>query len=388
MPYTTTRDRSQNMTIRGGVTPYKLEYRPSSDTLLNVVNTLNEKQEKSATEMAKIRTTINQLPLNETENNYKQQLINDVAAKIKANPFDVPAAIQLGYDTANNAELLGKAKTEEQMSNWKKDMHDAKLNNRISDRTEQRLLEYEGNQYKFKPTYDKDGNITGGEEWRPEKTFVPRVDMTAVVQFAGTLAKPKTTGHSRETGSAITKADGTGSSSTSKTESTKTVLDAKDVEEVFKGVFQQFPGAEESLMQDYEDDDWEYKKLIEKERTQGLDTKDKDRKEMLEERLIDAETGQKRDPRSYMAYSMGFIIPHMRIDDSTTGSVNKGAKDLYGAGAGGAGAGAGAGGYTGDYDYSYIYDHTASGGYLGVRNNGLGFDLSRGTQKLKHYGFY
>ena len=320
MVYRTERDRNQSMSIRGGVTPYRLEYKPTSEVFGKVVSTLNEQQEKTAEQLAKIKTAINQLPLDHSEDAYKENLIKSVSSKIDANPFDVPGAIRLGYDTANDKELLTKVRTTEEHTEWQKDLHTARLNGKINAVTEQRLLANKNNQYKYSPYYDDNGNVIGANKWQAGEDWVPSVDRTALAKYAGSLAQAKTTGTRSGGTRSVTNADGTGKSSGGYTQSEKTVLTSEEIDEVFKGVFQTYPGAEASLMQDYKDDVWELEQLKQKEVTNGvLDVADADRKKQLEERL-NLPQGGRRTPREYMAYSMDLIIPHMRIDNSSTAS--------------------------------------------------------------------
>ena len=106
MAYTTDRSRTQNIDIRGGVTPYKLEYRPSSEMFMNVVNTLNERQEKIKDVETSVAESINKLKLNPNEEAFRNQKIREYSDMIKANPMSLINAKNAARKLADDKQLL------------------------------------------------------------------------------------------------------------------------------------------------------------------------------------------------------------------------------------------------------------------------------------------
>lgn len=326
-------------TIRGNVDPYILEYKGIAPAVLQAANALEERRTKGAEIKSALTAAVNQLPLDHSEDTYKKEFIDRYSDLIKQDPFDVAKIQEYATQAANDPELLAKHRTHLEHEAFVKDVEDYRKAGKISSTTAERLLKDPSNQYKFTPTI-KDGVITGSEKWTAGKMPVQHVDRNAILatarQFIAPLKGKKHTARS----SSVTNADGTGKGGGSDYSDQWETVTEEMIDDVFEGVFNAMPEARESLLQDYEDDlynEQKYSDLLKNATTDAEKTKWKDALDSTRERLYD--NGVLRSQRSYNAYSMGMIKPHMAydyhfIDDSRHSTVDNQAS---GSGAGGSG---------------------------------------------------
>ena len=156
MPYTANRNRSQNIDIRGGVTPYKLEYQPSSEMFMNVVNSLNERQEKIKDVETSVAEAINKINLNPKEEAYRNMKIREYSDRIKANPMSLINAKQVARDAIDDKGLMARAKYQqrfEEITSKVKDRAD------ISSDTKNWWLDK--HKYDYQDITDSNGDIIG-----------------------------------------------------------------------------------------------------------------------------------------------------------------------------------------------------------------------------------
>ena len=366
---------NREVSIRGGYVPFTLTRNPNLETYEKVVSTLNEQQLKTAEQRAKIAGAIAQTELHHSEDGYKQKLIEYYNGEISKDPFNYIKAQELGGKAASDPELLAKIRTNQEYKEFTETVKQYKDSGKINGITAERLLQEEGNQYRFKPQVDANGKIVGGEKWTAEKMPVQSVDRTQIAALARQLAAPLKGSTDVQRASSVTNADGTGKGSSTQKGLQWDRLPADKIKQVFEGVFAQMPGAEQSLMQDYEDDIY----LLQKLDKEFKATQDGTKKTQLgnqidrvKDRLYDGAT--LRTPTSYMAKSMNLIIDNMAYDyeystDHSSSTIDNNAKGGSGGSGGGAGVGAGLAGISMPWGMMDWFGGTTMGGTV-MANSG------------------
>ena len=303
-------------TIRGGYTPFRLQNTFDTDAFGKVIENLNTRQRETAQQAARIAESINKVQLHSSEDAYKHDLVKKYTDAINKDPFNVTGAYKLGFEAAKDLELFAKARANEDYEKWKQNLEAARTNGRISKVTEERLLQDKNNQYRFTPKTDGNGNIVGGERWNPGEDYVATIDRTKIVEYAARLAAPHTEKKSTSTSHSGSK----GGSSSSSTDQL-TELTEEKIKDVMAGVFQQLPGAEESLRQDFKDDVYllkKYKETLNNPNATQHELKiASDAIAEISKRVYKSD-GTMRTPTEYMAYSMDLITPNMAIHDTVT----------------------------------------------------------------------
>lgn len=147
----------------------------------------------------------------------------------------INSAVRLAGEAAKNGELIDRIKTNEQYQNWIKKLDN---DNTINQVTKDRLKAQ--NPYTFTPIIDKNGIYLGGEEWKPNQEPVKTIDRNQIAQFAAQVT------------ASVEGQDAKHRYERKPAEKIQIVRDA---------VLKQFPGALDSLKQDYEDDKWRLEQL-------------------------------------------------------------------------------------------------------------------------------
>ena len=329
---------SRRESIRGNVTPYIAEYEGISDDVKDAVRTLTEKKAKTEEARAAYMAALAKVPLHHSEDAYKQRLVDKFQQEIDYDPFDFTRVQKLATQYASDPELMAKARTYQEYLGFTNDVEEYRKSGKIESITAERLLNDASNQYKFTPTYDGD-KIVGGQEWKPGRRPVAHKNRVEILAMAANFAKPFKGSNSNQTQSSVTNADGTGKGSMSKHGEQFETLPEEAIKEVFKGVFQAIPGAEDSLLQDYYDDEYKLTKYADEikkaKNSDDIRRLEADRK-VIQDRLYD-ENGMKRSSYEYMKYSMNLITPHMAydyrfIDNASSSSIDNSAKGTGGSG--------------------------------------------------------
>lgn len=351
----------RDISIRGGYTPFTLTRNPNLETYERVVGTLNEQQLKTAEQRAKIAGALAQTELHHSEDGYKQKLIDFYNGEISKDPFNYIKAQELAGKAASDPELLGKIRANQEYKEFTNTVKQYKDSGKISPLTAERLLAEESNQYKFTPQIDAKGRVVGGLEWKPGKDPVQHVDRTQIAALAKQLAAPLKGSSDVSSSSSVTNADGTGKGGSSRNAVQFEKLPKDKIQEVFDGVFAQIPGAEASLMQDYEDDIY----LLAKTKKEFESTSDEAKRtelgnliDRIKERLYDGEI--LRNPTSYMTRSMGMVIDNMAYDYKFTTTSSSSTIDNSPKGGSG-GSGSGLGELLGIMGFGKFLDNTVMG---------------------------
>ena len=237
------------------------------------------------------------------------------------------AARKMAAEAAGNEELQARIKTNKQYDTWKDDLDKSVKSGDIRRSTYNRMLAE--NPYVFKPRYDENGNVNGGEDFEPPKP-VKHYDPNEIAATIFQLVSEESTSHARssinpivtdENGKRITvrrfdndkqwQVYGTTSSSSSTTTTQKTKEDLfKQTENILKTQ----TAYSDSLLQDYYDIEFEYKQYQDQADNESLPA---DKRAEAQERAnqllakISDDKGNKYKPTEYGLAVMKPIIEEL-----------------------------------------------------------------------------
>jgi len=253
MPY-----RNYNNTSIGGYVEERSPIRMDLTPYATAIQTIQNNMYKLAEQRGAIAAAINKLPINEAENEWKAKYIQNIDNQINeaAQNGDYAGALQTATELANKAvfspEVTGRVIANQKYEEAKKEVNDRYLSGKISEEVRDWWLAT--NPYTYQEDVDAQGNVIGAKPFE-FKQPVNKVDYTNAIQFAARI----TASAHKSSDSRNTDANGVqhgGGSST--TEVTEAMLD-----KAMSGVYNSFPGIQESLMQDMRVDEWMYDKLTE-----------------------------------------------------------------------------------------------------------------------------
>lgn len=154
-----------DITIRGGYKPKRLTRDYHLDVFGNAVDKITQLHEKALQQKSAIAAAINQIELNEAEDEWKLNKINEIQQKIDdaaqfgnyANAYYT--ATNLANEVLTDKELSTKQRTNAQYNAWVKDIKARNIDNI----TKERLIAQ--NKYKYVPLKDNYGNVVGAKNW-------------------------------------------------------------------------------------------------------------------------------------------------------------------------------------------------------------------------------
>lgn len=237
------------------------------------------------------------------------------------------AARKMAAEAAGNEELQARIKTNKQYDTWKDELDKSVKSGDIRRSTYNRMLAE--NPYVFKPRYDENGNVNGGEDFEPPKP-VKHYDPNEIAATIFQLVSEESTSHARssiapivtdENGKRITvkrfdndkqwQVYGTTSSSSLTTTTQKTEEDLfKQTENILKTQV----AYSDSLLQDYYDIEFEYKQYQDQADNESLSpdkrAEAQERANQLLAKISDA-NGNKYKPTEYGLAVMKPIIKEL-----------------------------------------------------------------------------
>ena len=236
-------------------------------TLNTAYSNLENMHQEAVKSSSELKNAIAQLQLNESEEGFRQQLVRSVEDTIDSNMNHGNLAgayddiIKLSGDIVANPALIGRLKAQQDYLNYQ-----AKVDNMaLADDYKEYFKEM--NPYKYRDTYDKNGNIVGGTKWTPTKS------PTAMVNLAD-IADKALRRVAEEVGqNSVTRwldKDGKPTTDPTKafdgevydiTTNSWQRLGADKIADAIYAVIEQTPGAKESLDQDYDVALWKHNKF-------------------------------------------------------------------------------------------------------------------------------
>ena len=339
----------------GGYVPQRILGKRDLSGLWNMINIRNQRYDEAIKQKSAIDVALGNLKLNAAEDKWKY----DYARKIQKRIDDAATMGDYGdaLDTAvleagkavSSPEVMGRIRANEAYEKKKQEVESLANAGTIGGITKERWLAQ--NKYSYTDTYDNEGNIVGGSEWKAGWEPVKKVDMSRLVTLAGQLASPvKRASSSSSTvkesdeqgiGSQVSQ---TGDSANGQMRSVKTgferssgssyqreTLTKEKIDEVYNQLFALDPDNMNALMQDYDDYEWKAKQL----KAEADITTDPEKKKRLQSsyKAFFNEThdvnGNPLKVKEYMLNKIGLITKNMAYDNITT-STQSGRSDERG----------------------------------------------------------
>lgn len=339
----------------GGYIPQRILGKRDLSGLWNMINIRNQRYDEAIKQKSAIDVALGNLKLNAAEDKWKY----DYARKIQKRIDDAATMGDYGdaLDTAileagkavSSPEVMGRIRANEAYEKKKQEVESLANAGTIGGITKERWLAQ--NKYSYTDTYDNEGNIVGGSEWKAGWEPVKKVDMSRLVTLAGQLASPvKRASSSSSTvkesdeqgiGSQVSQtgdlANGqmrsvkTGFERSSGSSYQRETLTKEKIDEVYNQLFALDPDNMNALMQDYDDYEWKAKQL----KAEADITTDPEKKNRLQSsyKAFFNEThdinGNPLKVKEYMLNKIGLITKNMAYDNITT-STQSGRSDERG----------------------------------------------------------
>lgn len=330
----------------GGVVPQRILGQRDLSPLQNYVQARNQMWEDTIKQKSAIDVALGNLKLNAAEDKWKydygrriQKKIND-AAKFGDYSRALDTAVLEAGKAVSSPEVMGRIRANEAYEKKKQEVESLANAGTIGGITKERWLAQ--NKYSYTDTYDNEGNIVGGSEWKAGWEPVRKVDMSRLVTLAGQLASPRKRAASSSStvkesdeqgiGSGVTQS---GDVSNGQIRSVKTgfekssgsgyqreTLTKEKIDEVYNQLFALDPDNMNALMQDYDDYEWKAKQL----KAEADTTIDPEKKKQLQssyQAFFNETHDAKGNPlkvKEYMLNKIGLITKNMAYDNLTTNS--------------------------------------------------------------------
>ncbi|MDD7629842.1 MAG: hypothetical protein PUJ60_02200 [bacterium] len=328
----------------GGYVPQRILGQRDLSPLQNYVQARNQMWEDTIKQKSAIDVALGNLKLNAAEDKWKYDYGRRIQKKIdEAAQFgDYSRALDTAILEAGKAvsspEVMGRIRANEAYEKKKQEVESLANAGTIGGITKERWLAQ--NKYSYTDTYDNEGNIVGGSEWKAGWEPVKKVDMSRLVTLAGQLASPvKRASSSSSTvkesdeqgiGSQVSQtgdlANGqmrsvkTGFERSSGSSYQRETLTKEKIDEVYNQLFALDPDNMNALMQDYDDYEWKAKQL----KAEADITTDPEKKNRLQSsyKAFFNEThdvnGNPLKVKEYMLNKIGLITKNMAYDNITT----------------------------------------------------------------------
>ena len=259
-----------------------LTYIPSVDltTLGNTFNTLEQGHKEAVKAASDLEITVANLPMNEDEDGFKQQLVNDIKNTIDENTIYGNSygalddlIIKIG-NIKSDGRVIGRLRNQAA-----KKEYDAKVDAMpITEGMKQMYKEQNPYHYEDGEIDERTGRYLPGELWKPTTNPVATVPENEIQKYALQIA-------AKDAGSGETisflDANGNPTSDPSKSEdgtmykkvgSKWERLSADKIAKAYRVAINSIPGAKDSLNQDYRYEQWKYDKEVKKAEQNGGDT--------------------------------------------------------------------------------------------------------------------
>lgn len=330
----------------GGTVPQRILGQRDLSPLQNYVQARNQMWEDTIKQKSAIDVALGNLKLNAAEDKWKydygkriQKKIDD-AAQFGDYSRALDTAILEAGKAVSSPEVMGRIRANEAYEKKKQEVESLANAGTIGGITKERWLAQ--NKYSYTDTYDNEGNIVGGSEWKAGWEPVKKVDMSRLVTLAGQLASPKKRAASSSStikesdeqgiGSGVTQSGDlingqirsvkTGFERSSGSGYQRETLTKEKIDEVYNQLFALDPDNMNALMQDYDDNVWKANQL----KTKYEETTDPEEKKKLQssyQAFFDTTHDKDRQPlkvKEYMLSKIGIITKNMAYDNLTTSS--------------------------------------------------------------------
>lgn len=257
------------------------EYVPSVDlnVLGNTFNTLQQGHKETVQKASELKTYIAGLDMNEAEDNFKRQLLNEIETTIDNNTIygnsygALDDIITKAGDITSDDRIINRLKSQKAYKDYQAKVD--KMN--IPEGMKQMYKEENPYHYEDGPINEKTGKPIGGEIWKESTTPVTTIPEYEIQKYVLQIAAKEAGG-----GDSITFLDENGNPTSDPRKSfdgsmykqvgTKFERLSEDkIKKAYNIAINSIPGAKDSLHQDYKYATWQYDKAVEKARQEGGD---------------------------------------------------------------------------------------------------------------------
>lgn len=258
------------------------DYVPRVDleTLGKTYNTLEEGHQSAVKTASELEATIANMPMNEAEDGFKQQLINEIRTTIDNNTLygNSYAALDNLVEKIGNIQSDGRVIGRIRNQQAKKE-YDAKVDAMAIPDGMKQMYKEENPYYYNEGSFDTRTNrILPGELWEAKSNPVTTVPQSEIQKYALQIAAKEAGG-----GESISFLDANGNETYDPAQSADGAfyrkvgskyerLSEDKIRRAYKVAIDSIPGAKDSLNQDYKYESWQYDKLVKDAEEKGGDT--------------------------------------------------------------------------------------------------------------------
>lgn len=255
------------------------EYVPSVDlnTLGQTFSTLEQGHKEAVKAASDLEVTMANLDMNEAEDGFKQQLINEIKTTVDDNTIygnsygALDDLIMQAGNVASDGRVIGRLR-----SQAAKKEYDKKVDSmNIPDGMKQMYKEQNAYHYEDGGIDERTGRYIPGETWKPITNPVTNVPETEIQKYALQIAAKDAGG-----GEGVYFLDATGRPTTDPSQSEDGTMYKKvgtkyerltedKIRDAYRVAIASIPGAEDSLRQDYDYAEWQRDKLAKSNEEKG-----------------------------------------------------------------------------------------------------------------------
>lgn len=196
--------RNTEVSIRGGYQPFQLNRDYHLDAFGNTLDKIAQQHEKALEQRSSIQAALSNVKLNEAEDKWKADYIDriskqiDDAAQFGNYSTALDTATRLAGEAVSSPELLGRVRYNENREKWLSNLEARAARKEIDNETLARAKAE--NPYAYTDTYDDNGRIVGGIDWKANFEPVNDINLSQVMAEIRSLVTPSSTSKSGKRG--------------------------------------------------------------------------------------------------------------------------------------------------------------------------------------------
>ena len=269
------------------------------DAYTKAIDKIDQKSREAREKKSAIDAALAQVELNPSEDAWKYKYAKNIKDQIdQAAMFGdysgaLNTAIELAGKAVSSPELLGRIRASKAYKEKSDEIDKRVSSGEITALTARRWKAQ--NPYKYQDTYDENGNIIGGTEWKQSYNPVRIADIAQIAERAIRDAAPSVQSSASETRNAVSNAESTGVgsgkfgtlNSTDVTHGSSTQvseLTAKKIRSNFMSLYNQDEVAKQYTNQNYDDYKWLYDEANRKLKDPSLNLTAEERAQLEKDR--------------------------------------------------------------------------------------------------------
>lgn len=292
--------QNQYNTIGLGYVAPRPVVRMNLDAYSKAIDKIDQKSREAREKKSAIDAALAQVELNPSEDAWKYKYAKNIKDQIdQAAMFGdysgaLNTAIELAGKAVSSPELLGRIRASKAYKEKSDEIDKRVASGEITSLTSRRWKAQ--NPYKYQDTYDENGNIIGGTEWKQSYNPVRIADIAQIAERAIRDAAPSVQTSASERRNAVSNAESTGigsgkfgtlnSTDTTRGSSTQvSELTAKKIRSNFMSLYNQDEVAKQYTNQNYDDYKWLYDEADRKLKDPSLNLTAEERTQLEKDRL-------------------------------------------------------------------------------------------------------